>query len=259
MARKRRGKWFDPQLVDALIGFQNEAEFWAQLDSPNLIDAIRRWEPEDVILLADDTRLDRIAEAFARVVDAKSPWTFLHSTRVAEIAVGIATQFDCSDGFKQDIRRAGLLHDIGKLGVSNAILDKPGRPTDEEFDQIKKHAEYSHKILQRVRAFQQLAEVSGGHHERLDGRGYHRGLAGAEISFATRVLTVADICEAMTAKRPYRNAMEWDQVKQVLAKETGKGVDHDCVDAVQMWYDQHALASRVDDQYEAVERLRSEI
>ena len=223
MARKRRAKWFDPQLVDALTSFQGETEFWSHLESPNLIAQISRWEPEDVIVLADDMRLDRIAEAFARVVDAKSPWTFLHSTRVAEIAAGIAGQFNCSKGFEQDIRRAGLLHDIGKLGVSNAILDKPGKPTDEEFAQIKKHAEYSHKILKQVRAFHELAEVAGGHHERLDGRGYHRGLAGAEISFATRILTVADVCEAMTAKRPYRDAMEWEQVRQVLAKRFRKG------------------------------------
>ncbi len=259
MATKRRGKWFDPALVDALLSFKNEAPFWAQLDSSQLMSEISRWEPEDVTLLADDTRLDRVSEAFARVVDAKSPWTYLHSTRVAEIAVGIANQFGCSSGFEQDIRRAGLLHDIGKLGVSNAILDKAGKPTDEEFAQIRRHAEYSYQILKQVPAFGELAEVAGGHHERLDGKGYHRGLAGAEISFATRILTVADVCEAMTAKRPYREALEWEQVQKILAKDAGKGVDPDCVAALQTWYEKHEHASRVDSQLEAVERLVAEL
>lgn len=259
MAIKRSGKWFDPQLVDALLCFHQDHDFWARLNSPNLIDEIRCWEPEETILLADDTRLDQIAEAFARVVDAKSPWTFLHSTRVAEIAVGMAEQMGCSPGLQQDIRRAGLLHDIGKLGVSNMILDKPGRPTHDEFAQITRHAEYSHKILQKVRAFHHLAEVAGGHHERLDGRGYHRGLSGDEISFATRILTVADVSEAMTAKRPYREAMEWDQVRQVLARDTGRAVDGECVEAVQAWHDKHELASRVDHQLDALERVMAAI
>ena len=259
MAKKRRGKWFDPQMVDALLSFQQDAEFWSRVDGPNLMQEISRWEPEDVTLLADDSRLDRIAEAFARVVDAKSPWTFLHSVRVAEIAVGIASEFGSSPGFEQDIRRAGLLHDIGKLGVSNSILDKAGRPTEEEFDQIKKHAAYSYNILKQVNAFSELANVAGGHHERLDGRGYHRGLAGAEISFPTRILTVADVCEAMTAKRPYREALEWEQVQKLLVKDSGKAFDPDCVKAVQNWYEKHELASRVEDQLEAIERLVAEM
>jgi putative nucleotidyltransferase with HDIG domain len=259
MALSRRGKWFDPELVDVLLAIQADAEFWRRLESANLIAEISYCEPQDVVLLADDELLDRIAEAFAQVVDAKSPWTFLHSTRVAEIAVGIAGQLECSAGMVQDIRRAGLLHDIGKLGVSNLILDKPGKPTAEEFAQIRKHAEYSHQILQQVGAFRQLASVAGAHHERLDGRGYHRGIAGDEIHMATRILTVADICEAMTAKRPYRDAMDWDQAQQVLTVETGKAVDGTCVEALRRWHDRYEIASRLDAQLQAVETLMEEI
>ena len=259
MAQKRNGKWFDPNLVKALLSIEGDGKFWSQLDSPNLISEISRWEPEDVIILADDSRMDRVAEAFARVVDAKSPWTFLHSTRVAEIAVGIASEFGCSSGFEQDIRRAGLLHDIGKLGVSNSILDKNGKPTEEEFDQIKQHAKYSYRILNQVPAFAQLADVAGGHHERLDGRGYHLGLKGAEVSLPTRILTVADVCEAMTAKRPYREALEWENVRTMLERDSGTAFDPDCVAALQRWYEKHELASRTELQMEAVERLVAEL
>src|SRR5262249_50637616 len=106
MAKERRGKWFDPQLVDALMTFRHEALFWDRLRSQNLVNELSRWEPEDAVLIADETCLDRIAEAFAMVVDAKSPWTYRHSTRVAEIAVGIADQFDCSPELVRDLRRA---------------------------------------------------------------------------------------------------------------------------------------------------------
>jgi putative nucleotidyltransferase with HDIG domain len=224
-----------------------------------MVSEISRCEPEDVMLLADDDRVDRICEAFARVVDAKSPWTFMHSIRVAEIAVGIASEFQGSTGFQQDIRRAALLHDIGKLGVSNAILDKQGKPTDEEYAQIKKHAFYSHEILRKVGAFKELARVAAGHHERLDGRGYHLGLAGAEISFATRILTVADVCEAMTAKRPYREALEWSEVLKILIRDSGHAFDPDCVSAARIWFEKHELASRIEGQLESVERLMQEI
>jgi HD-GYP domain-containing protein (c-di-GMP phosphodiesterase class II) len=258
MARQRRGRWFDPQLVDALLSFQDDQAFWARFHSTDLMAEISRWEPEDAMLLADDDRLDRIAEAFARVVDAKSPWTFLHSTRVADVAVGIANQLGHPAGFQQDLRRAGLLHDIGKLGVSNLILDKPGKPTEDEFAQIRKHAEYSQLILQQVKSFKLLAEVAGGHHERLDGRGYHRGQHANEISLATRILTVADVYEAMTAKRPYRNAMEWEQVLQILQKDAGQGVDPECLEALRQWHEKNALSSRVESQNEAIERVHAD-
>src|SRR5947208_10713038 len=110
-----------------------DADFWSRLLEEDILLELSRWEPEDAVMLADEACLDRVAEAFADVVDAKSPWTYQHSTRVAEIAVGIAEQFNCSAPLIRDVRRAALLHDIGKLGVSNSILDKPGKPTDEEF------------------------------------------------------------------------------------------------------------------------------
>src|SRR5262249_22127624 len=107
----------------------------------------------------DESCLDRIAEAFARVVDAKSPWTYQHSTRVAEIAVGVARQFDCSAELARDLRRAALLHDIGKLGVSNLILDKPGKPTPDEFAVI--HAIRS-KFSNRLRHFARWRKFAAG-------------------------------------------------------------------------------------------------
>ena len=253
MARTRRKRWFDPELVDVLLAIESDTKFWATLDSTDLAAEISKWEPQDVMLLADEQRMDQIADAFARVVDAKSPWTCMHSTRVAEIAVGIAGQLGCSAGLLQDIRWAGLLHDIGKLGVSNLILDKPGKLTDDEFAEIRKHAEYSYLILQRVGAFRELAAVAAAHHERLDGKGYHRGLVDSDISFATRILTVADVYESLTADRPYRKAMNWEQAQAILVRDSGTAFDPVCVKALQTWHDQHALLDRIDRQLEALE------
>ena len=259
VAQQRRGKWFDPQLVDALLAFKREDAFWNRLLTDDLVKELSRWEPEDALLLADEACLDRVSEAFARVVDAKSPWTYEHSTRVAQIAVGVARQFGCAPELERDIRRAALLHDIGKLGVSNMILDKPGKPTEEEFEKIRRHPEYSQRILEQVDAFETLADVASAHHERLDGRGYHRGLAGAEITWVTRVLTVADICEAMSAKRPYRDAMTWDQIREIMSRDAGRGIDPECLEALCRWQDRSQLESRVEAQLLEVDRLLSEL
>ena len=259
VAKQRRRKWFDPELVDSLLGLKHETTFWISLQSNDLVDELRSYEPIDAILLADEACLDRVAESFAMVVDAKSPWTFKHSTGVADIAVGIAAQMGCSHDVKRDVRRAGLLHDIGKLGVSNAILDKPGKPTEKEFEQIRKHPEYTQQILERVNAFSKLAPISAAHHERLDGRGYYLGQAGAEIHPISRILAVADVCEALSAKRPYRDAMGWDRIREILTKDAGAGVDRDCVNALFEWYERTDIESRIEDQLDQVDRLLSEL
>jgi putative nucleotidyltransferase with HDIG domain len=259
VARQRRGEWFDPQLVDALMAFKEEIPFWNQLLSDDVLDLLGRWEPEDAVLMADEDCLDRVAEAFAKVVDAKSPWTYQHSARVAEIAVGIAREFNCSTELVRDLRRVALLHDIGKLGISNRIWDKPDRPTPEEFSQIHKHPAYTEQILEKVDAFKQLASVAGAHHERLDGRGYHRGINGNQLPWTARVLAVADVFEAMSANRPYRSAMPQESIYQLLIAESGHAFDPDCVKALQRWNDRSQLEPRVEAQLREVDRLLEEL
>lgn len=259
VARQRRGEWFDPQLVDALTSFTNDIDFWARLLSEDVLTELAQWEPEDAVMLADDDCLDRVAEAFARVVDAKSPWTYQHSTRVAEIAGGIADEFACPRELARDLRRAALLHDIGKLGVSNRILDKPGKPTPDELAQIQKHPAYTQKILEQVAAFRTLADVASAHHERLDGAGYHRGLDGSQLPWAAKVLVVADVFEAMSAKRPYRDALSLEKIDQILVSEAGRAFDPQCIDALKRWLARQEFELRVEDQMREVERLLAEL
>jgi len=255
VARERRGKWFDPDLVDALLSFAKDSEFWEQLREKNLLHVIRRYEPSESVLLADESRLDRVSNAFAMVVDAKSPWTYKHSSRVAEIAVGVAQELGCSPDVQRDLCRAGLLHDIGKLGISNAVLDKPGKPTESEWEQFRKHPLYTQQILAPVSAFARLAHVAGAHHERLDGGGYHRQMDAATIPWLTRILTVADIFEAMTANRPYRDAIDPDHAVDIMTRDVGKGIDPECMDGFLQWRDKSQLMLRVDQQLEQVDDL----
>ena len=232
VAAERRGTWFDPQLVDALLRTRRDRAFWASLGGLEPHRVIAAFEPEDRVQRADEERLDRVAEAFAMIVDAKSPYTGHHSEGVARISVAIADVLGYSSRELRDLRRAALLHDIGKLGVSNLILDKPGKLTEEEWVQMRRHPELTVRILERVGAFRGLAAIAGAHHERLDGGGYHLGLTGDQLGRDARILAVADVCEALTAERPYRAALPPDEVRAIMWRDAGRALCPAALDAL---------------------------
>ena len=234
MAAHRSGGWFDPDLVAALQRFRDDWAFWGALEEPDL----SAWEPADRHLAADEppcadeAYLDRIADAFAGVVDAKSPWTYRHSDRTCVIAMSIAALLGCDEAILGDMRRAALLHDVGKLAISNRILDKPARLTDAEFARVRQHPLFTQWILERVPGFRDLAPLAGAHHERLDGRGYPHGLAGRQLSVPMRVLAVADVYEALTSERPYRPAMSSAQALDEMRLEVPGRLDGDAFAAL---------------------------
>jgi HD-GYP domain-containing protein (c-di-GMP phosphodiesterase class II) len=135
---------------------------------------------------------------------------------------------------RRDLRRAGLLHDVGKLAISNLILDKPGRLTNKEFAAVKAHPAHSLEILGRAPCFAPIAELAANHHERIDGTGYPRGLSGAELDMPMRVLAVADVYEALTADRPYRGPLPVDQALGIMWREVPGGLDGDAVAALEV-------------------------
>ena len=220
VAQERAGRWFDPELVRALQGLRADGAFWAGLAGDCRAHAAAL-EPDDRVRVADGDRLGRIAHAFARVIDAKSPYTYRHSEGVAEYADAAARVLGFDAEALRGLRRAALLHDVGKLGVSNRILDKPGKLTEEEFAVVRRHPEYSYRILARVAPFRPLAETAASHHERMDGRGYHRGIAAGTLPLAARVLAVADVCDALSAERPYRAAMPRERVLEIMERDAG--------------------------------------
>lgn len=230
----RRGSWFDPDLVDALDHADRGSDFWAVLHSPALADQLRLAEPEPMAVMVDDAHLDSIATAFAQVVDSKSPYTFGHSARVTVYADAIAEQLGLSHDRRRWLRRGALLHDIGKLGVSNSILDKPAALTAEEWVAVRAHARYTEEILSRIGIFQELAVVAGAHHERLDGKGYPRGLKAGQIALETRIITTADIFDALTAERPYRKAIPIPVALSMMEKTQGQAIDPSCLAALKV-------------------------
>ncbi|MBT0961523.1 HD-GYP domain-containing protein [Denitromonas iodatirespirans] len=228
----RAGDWFDPSLVAALGRVGADPAFWAMLSDPGLDAAVFALEPGRAEVALDDDYLDEIAAAFGQVVDAKSPYTSGHSARVALYTDMVAETLGLSAGRRRWLRRGALLHDVGKLGVSNAILDKPGKLDADEWAAVQLHATHTETILKRIPAFAELARVSAAHHERLDGGGYPRGLTAKNISLETRIITTADIFDAITAERPYRGAIPIPKTLEIMAENVGTAIDADCFAAL---------------------------
>ena len=220
---KRSGRWFNPALVRAARVLSRDGRFWHDLASAEPMDLLHAAAPAPALVVADDAGLDRVVNAFAGVIDAKSPFTHDHSSRVADYAVRAATLM----GFRPDrldrLRRAGLLHDIGKLGVSNSILDKPGALTPEEWASMREHTRHTYEILDSMPVFREVALDAACHHERLDGRGYHLGLTGAALSPSARVLAVADVADALRSDRPYRAGLAVERVIGMLTADAASG------------------------------------
>jgi HD-GYP domain-containing protein (c-di-GMP phosphodiesterase class II) len=242
-ARVRSGTWFDPRLVDALESAAAMPGFWQALEAEDIPEVVEALEPGHRRVDVDDDYLDAIAAAYGEVVDAKSPFTAGHSARVAHYADQVARELGMEPGRRRWLRRAAALHDVGKLGVSNSILDKPGRLDADEWVAVQMHAVYSEEILARVPPFVQLARVAAAHHERLDGTGYPRGVAADAIALETRIITVADIFDAISAERPYHAATPVDRTLDIMRRHLGTAIDAGCFAALE-----RSRAWEVDDQ-----------
>ena len=231
-ARARAGSWFDPRLVAALERVGKQAAFWDMLASPGIDKTVFAMEPAAHTIALDDDYLDDIAAAFGQVVDSKSPYTSGHSGRVALYTDMIAEALGLPEERRRWLKRGALLHDVGKLGVSNSVLDKAGALDRDEWAAVRQHAEYTETILGRIAAFAELGRIAGAHHERLDGGGYPRGLSGDQIDIETRIITTADIFDAITAERPYRGAIPVPQALEMMEKTVGTALDARCFDAL---------------------------
>lgn len=169
--------------------------------------------------------------ALTAAIDAKDPYTFGHSERVSMVAAQIAAAMGMSSDEVETVRLAGLVHDVGKIGVPEAVLCKPGALSDDEFAAIKKHPVIGERILNGI---PQLANVLPGvlhHHERWDGRGYPQGLAGENIPLQARIISVADTFDAMSSSRSYREGMPREKVLRIISESSGTQLDSQVVDA----------------------------
>ena len=163
--------------------------------------------------------------ALARTVDAKSPWTAGHSSRVTQLAINIATAMDLPQTDLDNLRRASLLHDIGKIAIPIAILDKNNQLSTDEYAMIKNHPAIGARILAPIHAYADIIPIVEQHHERFDGKGYPFGLSGEQIHLSARILALADAYDAMVSDRPYRKGLSKEKALEIIAQETGKQFD----------------------------------
>lgn len=164
-------------------------------------------------------------ESLVKAVEAKDEYTCGHSEEVASIAKSLALRIGMSEEKAAQIYVAGLLHDVGKIGISNNILCKPSRLTKAEYDEIKLHTIKGYQILNPIGGFKHLAEAALQHHERFDGTGYPDGLSGEDILIEARILAIADAFQAMTSDRPYRKGLPYDEVIVEIKKGMGGQFD----------------------------------
>jgi HD-GYP domain-containing protein (c-di-GMP phosphodiesterase class II) len=230
VARERAGTQFDPALVDAFVDAAED--LFAELEGT---------EPWDAVTGADQAtrywlthgRLDVALEAVADFVDVKSPWTIGHSRGVADLVAGAATHHGLGDAEATRLRRAALVHDLGRLGVPNSIWDKPGPLTPSELERARMHVYLTERMLANSDALAPLAAIAGQHHERLDGSGYPRGLTGGDITVGGRILAAADGYQARLEPRPHRPAQTVEEAAAELRADVRDGrLDGDAVAAV---------------------------
>jgi HD-GYP domain-containing protein (c-di-GMP phosphodiesterase class II) len=188
-------------------------------------------EPEPVSAIESKT-LDGLLTAFADFADLKSPWIRGHSRRVASLAEEAGRRGGLDDDACDGLRRAGLVHDLGRVAVENGIWDKPGPLSTAEWERVRLHPYYTERILARCSALAPLVEPASSHHERLDGSGYHRSIPAEALSRADRILAAADVFAALTADRPHRPAFTEDSAVHTLEAEVESNLDADAVACV---------------------------
>jgi HD-GYP domain-containing protein (c-di-GMP phosphodiesterase class II) len=208
VARDRAGGQFDPRLVEAFTDCAGDLLDGLAEDSS--WDAVIAAEPGLARPLSDD-ELEVALEAVADFADLKSPWFTGHSRGVARLAAGAARAAGLPEDSVRDVRRAALVHDLGRSGVPNTIWDKPGPLSNAERERVRLHPYYTERMLARPEALAGLAAIAACHHERLDGSGYHRRLPGSALSPEARILAAADSYQAMTEARPHRPALDPEQ------------------------------------------------
>ena len=220
LAKKRSGGAMDPALVatfladaDELIDLIADASVW---------DRFVATEPRPHLEITA-TQLDDVTRAFAYMADLKSTFTLGHSLAVAELAARAATACGLSAAEVTDVRRAGWLHDLGRVSVSNGVWDKPGKLTAAEWERVRLHAYWTERSLYQARPLRPIAQLAAGSHERADGSGYHRALPGAVLAKASRILGAADAYHAMREPRPHRPALSAEAAARELRAEVESG------------------------------------
>ena len=224
----RRNRQFSSGLIDCAIEvLRNVALFEEVREQNNLVKLFHKTREDvgEIFIPAGVDAVGTACEVFSQLIDTKHPYTVGHSNRVSRYCLLIALAMDLPHDQITNIKWSGLLHDIGKLGISRKLLDKPAGLTPEEYEQIKQHIVYTKEILGAITDFKEIAWIASSEHERYDGKGYPQGLAAQAIPLGARIIAVADAFDAMTSDRPYRKAISVSAACQELEKNSGTQFD----------------------------------
>ena len=228
--RKRSGGAYHPWMAERFCA--EAPTILAGLDEEPTWESVLALEPGGRDCLTHE-EFDRSCEALADFADIKSPYTLGHSPGVAALAAGAGRRCGLIEADVTALRRAGLLHDIGRVGVSVGIWGKEGTLSEREWEQVRLHVYYTDRVLARPEALGRLGALASQHHERMDGSGYHRAISGQVLSPAARTLAAADAYHAMTEPRPHRLALSPEEAAEELRREVRAGrLDGDAVHAV---------------------------
>jgi HD-GYP domain-containing protein (c-di-GMP phosphodiesterase class II) len=217
---ERKGSVFAPEIVDALMALSSKEYVWLELE--------HRLSPDPVLFMPETYMLEidevlSISRLLSRIIDFSSHFTATHSAGVAKTAEKLAELAGFSKNESLMMLVAGYLHDLGKLAISDAILEKPGKLNESEFNAIRSHTFFTYQLLSRIKGFETINRWASFHHERLDGKGYPFHLMGDSIPVGSRIMAVADIFTAITEPRPYRDGMGRDQRIKLLRSMADSG------------------------------------
>ncbi|HUW51632.1 MAG TPA: HD domain-containing phosphohydrolase [Sulfuricella sp.] len=217
-----RGSFFSPALVDAFIKTSQPVSFWLDMREPYIHRALDELIPAHSVELSLE-KVFATTRVFSRIIDAKSAFTFSHSSGLTDKAGQMADHYGFDQEHKWKLLVAASLHDLGKLAIPNAILDKPGKLDKVEFEKIMEHTYHTEKALQQIDGFEEITRWAARHHEKLDGSGYPHGLVAENLGFEDRLMACLDIYQALTENRPYRQGMSHGDAISILRQEGEKG------------------------------------
>lgn len=221
-AENSRDTVVSSELIDVFYKAASHVGFWLDLKTEYIETALKNSIPKLVHELPME-KIYEITKVYSRLIDCKSKFTYFHSSGLADKAEKMADFYRMDYETKYKFIIAARLHDIGKLAISNEILDKPGKLTEGEYEEMKKHVYYTRISLSHITGFEDITNWAANHHEKLDGSGYPYGLTAKDLDFKSRLMGVLDIYQALTEERPYRHPASKEKVSTLLRQMAGNG------------------------------------
>jgi HD-GYP domain-containing protein (c-di-GMP phosphodiesterase class II) len=230
--QEHRNTFFHPVLSDTFLKIADHPEFWKDLSDDNIDDSLKKVIP----IFSNEmnySEIRTITKTLSKIIDAKSEFTQMHSSGLSEKLEKMAEFYKMDTIMTLKLLIATDLHDLGKIAISNKILDKPGKLSKEEFEEIMKHPKITRLCLQGVSGFEEITKWASNHHEKLDGSGYPEGLIAEELDFNSRLITCLDIYQALREERPYRKSMDHNKAMEIIKSMVEVGqLDHIIVDDI---------------------------